>query len=207
MFWQSPALSRLMRLLHSYSSMLVLVLLLFFAITGITLNHTALISSTAGQYQHHQQIPLPDSLQRQALPAEPAAMAALADDIRHWLAEEHQLPSGRLQLEILPDEQALLLDFKRPAGYSSVWVDFAANTVEVDNYFAGYLALANDLHKGRDAGNSWRLLIDVTAVACIIFAVTGFYLMLLNRSRRSAGNRLALLGMVLALLAYLGSFY
>ncbi|KKO44138.1 hypothetical protein WG68_16885 [Arsukibacterium ikkense] len=207
MLWQNQAFHRVMRLLHSYSSMLVLVLLLFFAVTGITLNHTTFFSSTAGKYQHQQHYPLPAALQRNELPTEPEQLQALALAINEWLRKSHQLKGGQLQYELQPDEQALVLDVKRPAGYSNVWVDFAANTVEVDHYFAGYLALANDLHKGRDAGASWTLLIDMTAVACIIFALTGFYLMLRSMSQRSIGNSLALLGIILALLAYLISFH
>lgn len=207
MSWQSPAFNRFMRLLHSYSSMLVLVLLLFFAVTGITLNHTAFFSSSVGKYQLQQQYNLPAALQRNDLPSEPEQLNTLALTISEWLTDTHQLKGGQLQYEWLSDELALVIDIKRPAGYSNVWVDFAGNTVEVDSYFAGYLALANDLHKGRDAGASWSLLIDITAVACIIFALTGFYLMLRSNSQRNVGNSLALLGIVLALLAYLLSFH
>lgn len=207
MFWQGLAVNRLMRQLHSYSSMLVLVLLLFFAITGITLNHTNIISSNFGKYQQQQSFALPSDLQRSALPVAAMPLEELATAVINWLQQAHQLKGGRLRYESQPAEQALLLDIKRPAGYSTIWVDFTTNTVDVDSYFAGYLALANDLHKGRDAGASWRLLIDITALACIIFGLTGFYLMLRSSSGRSLGNSLALLGIVMALLAYLLSFH
>lgn len=207
MWLQSPGFSRLIRLLHSYSSMLVLVLLLFFAITGITLNHTRFFNSSLGKYQHTQQYTLPIKLQNVDFPVDLAQAEAVADAVGRWLTDDYQFKGGQLQYELMPEDQVLVLAIKRPAGYSNVWVDFTANTVEVDSYFAGYLALANDLHKGRDVGASWSLLIDLTALACIIFALSGFYLMLRSTSRRSAGNSLALLGTVLALLAYLLSFH
>ena len=54
---KSSALARWMRWLHTYSAMLVLLLLLFFAITGITLNHPEL-SSSAGKTSQQLQLEL-----------------------------------------------------------------------------------------------------------------------------------------------------
>ena len=110
-------------------------------------------------------------------------------------------------LQLATQALDLVLDFKRPAGYASVVVDFAANTAELELEFNGYLALLNDLHKGRNAGLSWLLLIDLTAVACIIFALTGFYLMLKQASRRSVGNILAMLGIFISMFAYILSLH
>ena len=67
-FWRGPALAKMMRAIHSYSSMLVLVLLLFFAITGITLNHPDLIISKAGQVSQQSELELPPYLQLAELP-------------------------------------------------------------------------------------------------------------------------------------------
>ena len=71
----------------------------------------------------------------------------------------------------------------------------------------GYLALLNDLHKGRNAGTSWIVLIDITALACIIFSLTGFWLILKQPSRRSIGNSLAMLGIFISLFAYILSLH
>ncbi len=204
---RAPVLPRFMRLLHSYSSMLVLVLLLFFAITGITLNHPDLIYSTAGKHSVQHSIRLPAMLQYEALPDNAVQQAQIAEQFRHWLSREHNVKASVFSYQFEPDDLLLELDFKRPAGYASVVVDFSQHTAELDMEFGGYLALLNDLHKGRHAGLSWSLLIDATAVACVIFALTGFYLILKQNSRRSVGNSLAMLGIFLTLLAYVLSLH
>jgi hypothetical protein len=201
---KSSALARWMRWLHTYSAMLVLLLLLFFSITGITLNHPELSSQWGKTSQQlHQELPeqLPDLL---TLPeSEQQAAIGLYVD---WLKQQHQLKGG-YNLNFSPDDEVLEIDFKRPAGYASVVIDLAERKLELDTEFAGYLALANDLHKGRYAGSSWKWLIDITAVFCLLFALSGFYLLWRQPNRRDFGNATAVVGLVLALFAYIASFH
>ena len=44
----------------------------------------------------------------------------------------------------------------------------------------GWIAYLNDLHKGRNTGLAWSLFLDVFALACVIFCVTGFVLLKLH---------------------------
>lgn len=206
-FWQGPALAKLMRAVHSYSSMLVLVLLLFFAVTGITLNHPDWLYSKAGQQSRQVDVALPQHLRFTTLPDSAAEQADVAIQFRDWLSSEQQLKASVFSYAFEPEERLLELDFKRPAGYATVLVDFQSGTAAIDTEFAGYLALLNDLHKGRNAGSSWILLIDLTAIACIVFALTGFYLLLKQPSRRSLGNSLAMLGIFISLFAYILSLH
>lgn len=206
-FWQSPAFGKFMRLLHSYSSMLVLVLLLFFAVTGITLNHPDLLQSQAGKKSRQLTIELPEHFHHSDLPEQANQQQKIAEDLYQWLRQQHQVKASVFSYRIEAEEGLIELDFKRPAGYVSAIVDFNESTIELEEEFNGYLALLNDLHKGRHAGGSWILLIDLTAIACIIFAITGFYLMLRQNSRRSAGNSFALLGILLTIFAYIFSLH
>lgn len=201
------AVAKLMRMIHSYSSMLVLVLLLFFALTGITLNHPDLIQSSSGKYSLQQTLPLPSVLRRDQLPESELAQQQLAQQFRQWLADEYQIKASVFTYQFDVDDMSLELDFKRPAGYASLQVDFSQSVAELDAEFNGYLGLLNDLHKGRNAGLSWLLLIDFTAFACVIFALTGFYLILKQPSRRSTGNSLAMLGIFISVFAYILSLH
>ena len=47
-----------------------------------------------------------------------------------------------------------------------------------DEYWTG-IAWLNDLHKGRHTGEAWSWFIDIFAVACLVFAGTGLFLLLL----------------------------
>ncbi|MDP5134433.1 PepSY-associated TM helix domain-containing protein [Rheinheimera baltica] len=206
-FQKNVIFAKLVRALHSYSSMLVLVLLLFFAITGLTLNHPDVLHSKAGYVSERVILPLPEYLQLSLIPQSEEAQAELAHQFRQWLSTEDHVKASTYKYQFDIAEQLLELDFKRPGGYANVVVDFAAGQADVDKEFSGYLTLLNELHKGRNAGASWIFLIDATALACIVFALTGFYLLLKQPSRRPIGNSLAMLGVFLALFAYILSLH
>ncbi len=205
----SPAKARFskwMRLVHIYSSMLVLVLLLFFAATGITLNHPDW-QSALGASSAQQQLQLPDALQQLEWTDDALQQATQAGKIADWLRQQHQVEGAVFNFSFEPDEQLLELDFKRPAGYSNAVIELDSGQVELSTEFAGTLALFNDLHKGRYAGTSWKWLIDVTAVACLLFGLTGFYLLWRQPSRRRSGVNTAIAGLIVLLLAYLAALH
>ena len=195
-----------MRLVHIYSSMLVLVLLLFFAVTGITLNHSEW-QSTVGANSTSQQLQLPDALKTLPWSEDELEQAVQANKIAAWLRAEHQVQGAVFNFSYDPDEQLLELDFKRPAGYSTAVIELTAGQVELNTEYAGSLALLNDLHKGRYAGTSWKWLIDITGVACLLFGLTGFYLLWRQPSRRRSGINTAVFGVILMLLAYLAALH
>ena len=200
---RAAALGRLMRALHTYSAMWVLLLLLFFSVTGITLNHPDW-QSKWGARQQLQQLPLPEPLQPWPLATQ---QQEYATTLVEWLKSTQGVAGISWQARFDSDEQTLELSFKRPAGFAVALVDFAAAEIELEQQFNGYLALANDLHKGRDSGALWKALIDITAIACLLFALTGFYLLLKMPSKKQLGNALAVLGGVMAVLAYLLAFH
>lgn len=203
---KSAKLSKFIRLLHIYSSMLVGVLLLFFAATGITLNHPEWQSSW-GASSARQQLRLPAELQQLQWSDDQLQQAIQAEKIAHWLRAEFQVQGAVFNFDVDVEERLLELDFKRPAGYSSVLVELDSGRVELSSEYAGTLALFNDLHKGRYAGASWKWLIDATAVACLLFGISGFYLLWRQPSRRNSGINTALFGVLLLLLAYLTALH
>lgn len=195
-----------MRLVHIYSSMLVLVLLLFFAATGITLNHPEWQSSH-GVSSARQQLALPLQFKTLLWSDDALQQAAQANKIASWLRQQHQVEGAVFNFSYDADEQLLELDFKRPAGYSNALIELVTGEVELTTEYAGTLALLNDLHKGRYAGSSWKWLIDLTAVACVLFGLTGFYLLWRQPSRRRSGVNTAVFGVILILLAYMAALH
>lgn len=186
--------------------MLVLMLLLFFAATGITLNHPDW-QSTWGAESSSLELQLPEQLQQLPWTDDKLQQAIQAEKIALWLRDEHQVQGAVFNFSVEPDEMLLELDFKRPAGYSSVLIELETGRVELSTEYAGTLALLNDLHKGRYAGASWKWLIDLTAVACLLFGISGFYLLWRQPSRRRSGINTALFGVLLLLVAYLAALH
>jgi hypothetical protein len=60
-------------------------------------------------------------------------------------------------------------------------------------------AVLDDLHKGRDSGVAWAWVIDVSAVLMAVSAVSGLWLVLYVRRRRSPGLVVTLVGTLVLL--------
>jgi len=188
---------------HWISSAACLVGMLVFAFTGITLNHAAQIESRP--QVHTQTATLPDALRKAlAAPAdEPAKRnAALPPALRDWLAERFVLRAGEHEAEWSPEE--IYLALPRPGGDAWVRIDRATGEAEAEDTDRGWIAYLNDLHKGRHAGAAWSGFIDVFAIACLVFCVTGLLILKLHAANRPATWPVTGLGLVLpALIALL----
>ena len=199
-------MSRFLRWLHIYVSMTVLVVFVFFALTGITLNHPDW-QLGAGKQSDSRQLQLPAALTGLEFSADQLQQAEQAKQIADWLRAEHQIQGAVFAFSYDPDEQLLELDFKQPAGFANAQIALDSGVVELTAEFGGYLALLNDLHKGRYAGTAWKWLIDVVAIACLVFALSGFYLLWRQPARRWLGVQCALTGAGVMLLVYLAALH
>lgn len=199
-------MSRVLRWLHIYVSMAVLVVFVFFALTGITLNHPDW-QLQAGKQSDSRQLQLPAALTGLEFSADQLQQAEQAKQIADWLRAEHQIQGAVFAFSYDPDEQLLELDFKQPAGFANAQIALDSGVVELTAEFGGYLALLNDLHKGRYAGTAWKWLIDVVAIACLVFALSGFYLLWRQPARRWLGVQCALTGAGVMLLVYLAALH
>lgn len=167
------------RTLHVYVSMALLLLMLFFALTGITLNHPDWFGASSADTQRDV-TPLPAFL----VPVE-ASSARWQDNAAHWMASNWQ--GNRAEVEISDDE--LVLVQKGPGRYRTITLLSEAQQVEIETLDYGLVAVLNDLHKGRSTGPVWSLVIDISALLMLIFSLTGAFLLLpqQRRLKRSLG--------------------
>lgn len=181
---------RILRTLHVYSSVVVLALVLFFAVTGITLNHRDWFTDRGSAVEEF--LPVPDTILQatdwQARPLDGA------DALRRWLTDQHGLTGGTVIYDWDTDEQMLLIDIKRPGGYSSVEFSPFSAEVTVFHQRNGLVAVMNDLHMGRYSGIWWRLLLDITALIMLVFIVTGLWLVVPQKKRRRTLFKVAAAG-------------
>lgn len=85
----------------------------------------------------------------------------------------------------------------RAGGDGWISIDRVTGAVEYERTDRGWVSYLNDLHKGRNTGAAWRWFIDVFAVACLVFTVSGLFLLQMHaRQRRSTWPWVAL-GLVL----------
>ena len=161
----------LARLIHVYVSMALLTLLLFFSVTGITLNHPEWFSS-------HQAQVLESELTIDTI-------ADLVPDIDKVTSEQQQVITREIEQafaislhNIEPELMCGELFYSRQnAGKSaSIALDLETGDAFYEQTHYGWWAVLNDLLEGRNTSNFWGWIIDLSSVLFIIFAVTGFIL-------------------------------
>ncbi|MCB1689639.1 MAG: PepSY-associated TM helix domain-containing protein [Halioglobus sp.] len=189
-----PTLAKVSRTVHWISSALGLASLLFFSVTGITLNHPQWFSATPAE-QSEQVVMSAQWLQAFEQADEIAQLDYLAKELdERWGLG---LPSN-----IDSDEFEWVLDYQRPGGLSTVVLALDSGTLSLEQVNDGLVAVINDLHKGRHSGLVWFYLIDITAIICIAFSITGLLLLYVHASKRRSTWPLVTLGTVLPLLLY-----
>ena len=65
--------------------------------------------------------------------------------------------------------------------------DLSRANPAVDEFQRQVAAIANDLHKGRDTGAAWKLLIDVAAALLTLVSLSGLILIFFIHKHRAAG--------------------
>jgi hypothetical protein len=175
LFWMQQV-----RLWHWTSSALSLVGLLAFAATGLTLNHAAAIDATPKVVVRQAQLPPDLVAQLAAMPQE--GTASVPPRVRAWLERTLPVHVGAAKVEWSPGEAYLSL--ARPGGEAWISIDRASGGVEYEKTTRGAIAVLNDLHKGRNTGVVWRWFIDVFAAACLVFALSGLFLLHLHAKMR-----------------------
>ncbi|WP_114635300.1 PepSY-associated TM helix domain-containing protein [Vibrio splendidus] len=201
---KSRAVQSWARRLHVYISMALLFVVLFFSVTGITLNRPELFESTQPNIQRST-LTLPTSL----FSIQDGRLKADETAFETFLFEEANLsgvPSGLdIYAEIEGGELLIgevSMDFKGPGYNASVFVDVASEMVEVETTNYGVIALLNDLHKGRNSGEVWKWFIDITALLMIFFVLTGVCLLLPKKKTLNTSIKWTVFGSVISLAIY-----
>lgn len=180
---------------HWISSAACLAGMFLFAITGITLNHAAQIEAKP-RTEHHQ-AQLPAALLRAVEGDDERKGAPLPDIVSDWVGSQWSLDLRGRKGEWSGDE--IYVSMPRPGGDAWLSVDRVSGKVEFETTTRGWLSYLNDLHKGRNAGPVWGWFIDIFALACVVFSVTGLLLLKMHAAQRGATWPLVALGVVLPL--------
>lgn len=186
-----------LHLWHWVSSALCLVAMLLFAITGITLNHAGRIEARPRVELRLAQLPASLLAELQAQ-AEDADSAPLTPDASAWLRAELDLRVEAIEAEWSPEE--IYLSLPRPGGDAWLSLDLESGEVKHERTDRGWIAWLNDLHKGRHTGPVWSWFIDLFAVACVVFCLTGLVLLQMHARQRPGTWPVVGLGFVLPLL-------
>lgn len=185
---------------HWMSAALSLTGLILFAATGLTLNNAAWLEASPKTISRT--LTLPAELAKSLAPnATAEKKRPLPGPIQAWLNQQLGIRIDSRPAEFSPDE--IYLSLPEAGGDGWLSIDIASGDIEYERSTRGWIAYFNDLHKGRHAGAVWSWFIDILAVACLIFALTGLFLVKLHASNRPASWPLVSLGLVLPIIIML----
>ncbi len=184
-----------LRNLHIYSSMATLLLILFFALSGLLLNNP--------QW-------LPDGPQNTTEYHGKVNKAWLGDaqgQNTNWLQIAEQVRAdhdlrGRAG-EFQNDGEEATFSFLAAGRETQVTLSDQTGEYKVSENSQGVLNLLGDLHRGRHTGTGWNWVINLTASFLTFIALSGFGILLYLKKLR----RPALITLVAGGLAALGAVY
>lgn len=193
------------RRLHIYISMALLLVVLFFAISGITLNRPHLYTSDSPEVIH-QTLTVPERFftlhSTRLLVNETALLAYLNERVGlSGTPSPMHIFSDVEQGEIIEGE--ISLDYKGPGFNGTVFIDLVTREAEIESTHYGVVAVLNDLHKGRNSGQVWAWFIDISGFLMVFFALTGVCLLVPKKKSFSLGLKWMTLGSVVTLFLYL----
>jgi hypothetical protein len=206
----SPLLRRLsvwfagfVRWCHIYVSMLGLAAVLFFSATGVTLNHPDWFFGEMERTTRFEGQIDPGLLRGHSgrtpdtrAAAEPANDVARLEVVER-LRQAHGIRGALAEFRV--DDAECVVAFKGPGYAADAFIDRDSGQYSLTQTFHGIIGVLNDLHKGRDTGPAWSVLIDASAVLLVFISLSGLVLLFYLKLRRWPGLVVALVGLLIVL--------
>ena len=174
--------------------MLSFLVVLFFAVTGITLNHA--------EWFYGKQVEKKLTAAVPAIWVNPTDTARIKKlEIVELLRKNYGI-KGYLS-DFMVQADLCSVSFKGPGYSADVLINREDGKFELTELRLGLVAVLNDLHKGRDSGKAWSWLIDVSAGLLTLVSFSGLAVLFFLKKKRLNGLLLGIVGGVLCFLIYL----
>jgi len=176
------------RILHVYTSMIALLVVLFFGVSGLTLNHPT--------WTFGDQVDV--RTETGTLPSGYLNSSGEVDflAVSEFVRDTYDV-TGRVDSYDVVNGQGSIA-YKNPGYAADLFFAVDGGTYELRIEQQGWVGVMNDLHKGRDANSTWKWVIDVSAILLVVISLTGLLMQFFLRKRRrsaliSAGAGVAVL--------------
>lgn len=170
--------------------MVSFTILLFFAVTGWTLNHQSAFTGMAKPTR------FTGALEASWIQSPDAHKA----DIVSALRTRHRVKADLSDFRV--DDDQVQVSFKGPGYSADGFVDRRSGKYELNENRMGMVAVINDLHKGRDTGKAWAAIIDISAIVMTLVSVSGLILIFFLQKKLRAGLIALAIGTVLCWAVY-----
>jgi hypothetical protein len=166
---------RLIRDWHGYLSALAFLVLLFFAVTGVLLNHPDLYPGPGVPYEEKVfYLPAAELAQVKAAPDKEVAFF---DAARRHAPVVGEFAGGAMM------SGALVVRAEGVRGTSDLELNLTTGETQVNVSRHNAVTVLNGLHRGETAGRPWKFVLDVAAGVLIAMAIIGYALFFLLRFR------------------------
>lgn len=186
-------IAKFSRWLHIYVSMVSFAIVLFFSITGLTLNHADWFQGKTQTTQEKGKLK-PDWVN-----SKDTNLVAKLNIVEHF-RNKYSVKGAVSDFRI--DDNQVSVAFKGPGYEADAFINRQNGEYELSQTRTGFVGFINDLHKGRDTGKVWSWVIDIAAVLMILISITGIILLLFIKRKRRNGILLAAAGLFLLYLVY-----
>jgi len=162
------------RTVHIYTTLAGLLLVLLFAVTGFMLNHEdwfGLGEASRSMSAGHLSI---------ALLEEPDKLGVVEHLRQQWGA------TGAVHAFDIEEDSCKVV-FKSPGRVCEVIIDRRTGNTEITHESRGLAGRLTDLHRGKESGPVWGLVIDGTCLLLLVVASTGLILWYSLRTRFHLG--------------------
>lgn len=181
------------RWLHIYLSMFSFVIVLFFAVTGLTLNHLDWFPEKESLEE------VDGKLDASWVNGSDTTLVKKMEIVELFRAKYGV--NGLLN-DFRIDETEVSVSFQGPGYTADVFIDRSKGTFHLTERSLGFVAWINDLHKGRDTGQGWKWVIDFSAIFMSLISLTGIILLLFLKKKRINGIIWLVAGVAVVVLLY-----
>ena len=161
------------RTVHIYLTMFAFLLMMFFAVTGVLLDHEDWLSGATRSTETKGTLPAP----------------LLAGPDKLMVVEALRSKFGAIGAVSTfdTDESTLHVELKGPGRHTEAEIDRKTGEVVVKIERRGFLVRLDDLHRGKDTGTAWRIVLDASAVLLFVGSLTGILMWFALPRRRMWG--------------------
>lgn len=175
------------RTLHIYMTLLALMMILFFSISGFILNHQEWFAADTIS-QRTETITLPEEIYRHG------DRLVVVEYLRN-----HAHARGQVA-HFDQNEEEIKIIFTGPGRRTEAFIEKNDGRAEITHDTQGLAAILMDLHQGKGTGMAWKLILDISVGLLFLGSITGLILFLVLPRRRIPGT-IALIAGTLACLA------
>jgi len=168
-------------------------ILLFFAVTGITLNHQ---SAFNGEPKAARFTGTLDLAWVNPPPGRDVARLEIVEALRNAYGIKAAVKDFRVE------ENEITVTFKGPGYAADGFIDRKKGTYDLTESRLGLIAVINDLHKGRDTGGAWADIIDISAGLMVLVSLTGLTLIFFLQKRLKPGLVAVAIGTAVCIAVY-----